>query len=336
VVELLVKQGADVNVQDGSHGTALPAASFGGYEKVAELLAPTSTHKVEAMAPRCRQHHSEATRRWPSCLRRRQCARWKVRHRAAGSVSRRPRERAVGQTGRQRQCARWSVRHRAAGSIIWRLREGSRAAGQARRRRQRARWKRYRQHHSEATRWSSCWSSRAPTSTRKVEVTAPRCRQRHSEATRRWPSCWCRRQRARWKPWHRVAGSVIRRLREGGRAAGADVNVQGRSHSTALPAASFGGYEKAAELLAPTSTRKMESTAPRCRQSSCWSNRAPTSTRKVEALPAASFGGHEVVEVLVKQGRRRQGARWKPRHRAAGSSHEKVELLVKQGADINA
>ena len=66
-----------------------------------------------------------------------------------------------------------------------------------------------------------------------------------------------------------------------------------------------------AELLAPTSTRKMESTAPRCRQHhseatrrwlSCWSSRAPTSTRKVEALPAASFGGYEVVELLVKQG----------------------------------
>ena len=38
MVEMLVKQGADVNVQGGSHGTALPAASFGGHEKVVKML----------------------------------------------------------------------------------------------------------------------------------------------------------------------------------------------------------------------------------------------------------------------------------------------------------
>jgi len=37
VVELLVKQGADVNVQGESHGTALHAISFGGHV-VVELL----------------------------------------------------------------------------------------------------------------------------------------------------------------------------------------------------------------------------------------------------------------------------------------------------------
>ena len=37
MVELLVKQGADVNAQGGVYGTALEAASIRGHEKV-ELL----------------------------------------------------------------------------------------------------------------------------------------------------------------------------------------------------------------------------------------------------------------------------------------------------------
>ena len=38
IVELLLRNGADVNAQGGVYGTALQAASYGGHEKVVELL----------------------------------------------------------------------------------------------------------------------------------------------------------------------------------------------------------------------------------------------------------------------------------------------------------
>jgi hypothetical protein len=38
VVQILLDQGADIDAQGGEYGKALQAASFGGHEKVVQML----------------------------------------------------------------------------------------------------------------------------------------------------------------------------------------------------------------------------------------------------------------------------------------------------------
>ena len=116
MVELLLSKGADVNAQGGDYGNALQAASDGGHEKVVELLLSKGADvnaQGGSTATRCRQHQTEATRRWSSCCSARAPTSTRkvveVRQRAAGSIRQRPREggRAAAGQGRRRQRARW-------------------------------------------------------------------------------------------------------------------------------------------------------------------------------------------------------------------------------------
>ena len=84
IVELLFGNGADVNTQGGEHSNVLQAASFGRPRE-----GRGGRRKVEAIAMRCRRHHSETTGRLSSsCSARRgdQHSRWKLQQCAAGGL----------------------------------------------------------------------------------------------------------------------------------------------------------------------------------------------------------------------------------------------------------
>ena len=102
------------------------------------------------------------------------------------------------------------------------------------------------------------------------------------------------------------------------------VNAQGGYYGNALHAASFGGHEKAVQIL-------LDQGADVNAQGGYYGN----------ALQAASFGGHEkVVQMLLDQGAdvNTQGGCYSNALQAVSlSGHEKVvQILLDQGADVNA
>ena len=291
VVKLLLEKGADVNAQGGHvrqrAAGGIERGTRGGGEAAAREGGRRQRAGRRRTATRCRRLRTEATRRWCSCCSRR------------GPTS----TRRVEQYGNALQAA--SVR---------RPRAGGRAAARA----------------------------GAPTSTRKVETTATRCRRHQSEATRRWSSC-CSSKGADVNAQGGEYGNALqaasseatRRWSSCCSSKGADVNAQGGDYGNALQAASHGGHEKVVELLLEQGRRRQRARwrlrqraaggivrRPREGGRAAARARAPTSTRKVDTT-ATRCRRHprrprEGGRAAARQGRRRQRARWRLRQRAAG------------------